>query len=158
MTGILVACLTLAKMAPVSAQITSAGVDDFPGFHAPADPRWKRIAVEDVNAAYQLLEDNHPGAAAEMHDTTFVRHLKEAHARALARAGRVDSYQGYLAVLAGFATEMGDKHIWSRPTFVVNMPRWPGLVISKRGNAWIVSDAEPSEASRGRFAKFWQTA
>lgn len=147
MTGVLVACLALSRTAPVSAQILSAGVDDLPGFHAPTDPRWKPITVEDVNAAYQLLNDNHPGAAAEMHDTTFVRRLGEAHTRALERAGMVDSYQGYLAVLAGFATEMGDKHIWSRPTFVVNMPRWPELMISKRGNAWIVTDAEPSQSA-----------
>jgi hypothetical protein len=139
--------LPLAGVGSAYAQILSAGVDDSPGFHAPADERWRPIAAKDVDAAYQLLHDNHPGAAGEMHDNTFAHRLEEAHTRALERAGTVDSYQGYAAVLAGFATEMGDKHIWSRPTFVVNMPRWPGFLISKRGDAWIVTDTEPSQVA-----------
>jgi hypothetical protein len=137
--------LVCAAVAPVSGQILSAGVDDAPGFHAPADSRWKAITVQDVNAAYQLLYENHPGAAPAARDDSFIQRLQQGHARALERARTVDSYEGYSAVLAGFATGMGDKHIWSRPTFVVNMPKWPGLIISKRGNAWIVSDTEPAQ-------------
>jgi hypothetical protein len=145
--GLLAACLALAGALPVCAQILSAGVDDGGGFQAPPDGRWKPITTGDVNAAYQLLRDNHPGAATEAHDPGFIRRLDEAHAQALERARNVNSYQGYLAVLAGFATAMGDKHIWSRPTFVVNLPRWPGMIISKRGNAWIVSDTEPAQSA-----------
>lgn len=141
------ALLTLSGMVPAFAQILSAGVDDSAGFHAPADPRWKRMTLADVDAAYRLLHDNHPGAAIEAHDATFVRRLGEAQAQALKRARTVESYQGYLAVLAGFATAMGDKHIWSRPTFVVNLPRWAGMVVSKRGHAWIVTDAEPAQSA-----------
>jgi hypothetical protein len=33
------------------------------GFHPPADPRWSPIAVQDVEAAHRLLQDNHPAAA-----------------------------------------------------------------------------------------------
>lgn len=126
------------------AQIPSVGVDDF---KAPADPRWSRIAREDVDAAYQLLRDNHPGAAPELRDSSFQQRLSAAHTQALKRAGEVSSYQGYLFALAGFATDMGDKHIWSRPTFVVNLPRWPGFIVSKRGDAWIVTDAEMDQSA-----------
>ena len=140
-TGVLV---LPAAMAPVRAQIPSDAIERF---QPPADPRWKSTVVEDLNAAYQLLHDNHPGATAEVHDADFVRDLADARARALDRVKTVSSYQGYLAVLAGFATDMGDKHIWSRPTFVVNLPRWPQMLVSKRGDVWVVTDTEPSQAS-----------
>ena len=128
-------------------QIPSSGVDEF---HAPADPRWGQTTRGDVEAAYKLLRDNHPGGAAELHDLAFQERLNNAHNVALGRARTVVSYQGYAAVLAGFAAGMGDKHIWSRPTFVVNVPRWAGILVSKRGNSWLVSDTdEPRAVLRG---------
>jgi hypothetical protein len=137
---ILAAALAMTVAArPAFAQIPSFGID---AFQAPADPRWSPITVQDVEAAYRLLRDNHPGAAPELHDLAFQQRLNNAHTLALKRAGTVSSYQGYLFVLAGFATDMGDKHIWSRPTFVVNLPRWAGIIVSKRGDAWIVTDTE----------------
>jgi hypothetical protein len=129
---------------PAQAQIPFGGVDDF---HAPADPRWGQIARDDVEAAYKLLRDNHPGGSPELHDLAFQERLKSAHSLALARAHGVVSLQGYAAVLAGFATGMGDKHIWSRPTFVLNVPRWSGIIPSKRGNSWIVRDTDESRAA-----------
>lgn len=126
------------------AQILSWGVDTF---QAPADLHWGPVTVQDVEAAYRLLRDNHPGAAPELHDLAFQNRLKLAHELALKRARTVTSYQGYCAVLAGFATAMGDKHIWSRPTFVVNIPSWPNFIVSKRGDAWIVSDADPAQSA-----------
>lgn len=129
---------------PAAAQIPSWGVDEF---HAPADPRWGEITRTDVEAAYKLLRDNHPGGAAELHDLAFQGRLNGAHGFALERARTVVSYQGYAAVLAGFASGMGDKHIWSRPTFVVNVPRWAGIIPSKRGKDWIVTDTDQSRAA-----------
>jgi Peptidase family S41 len=126
------------------AQIPSYGVDDF---KAPADTRWSATTIQDVEAAFRLLRDNHPGAAPELHDIEFQQRLKNAYTQALKRARTVDSYHGYLFVLAGFATDMGDKHIWSRPTFVVNLPRWAGIIVSKRGDAWIVTDTEPGQST-----------
>ena len=143
--AILAAFLATAVAVPAAfAQIPSWGVDTF---QAPADPRWGPIATQDVEAAYRLLLDNHPGAAPELHDLQFQERLKNAHALALKRARTVSSYQGYLFVLAGFATDMGDKHIWSRPTFVVNLPRWAGIIVSKRGDAWVVTDTEGDQSA-----------
>jgi len=129
---------------PASAQIPSLGVTTF---QAPPDPRWREITAGDVEAAYRLLRDNDPGASPELHDLVFQRRLEDGHRTALERAGAVTSYQGYLAVLAGFANAMGDKHIWSRPTFVVNLPLWVGIIVSKHGDDWIVTDTEPPQAS-----------
>lgn len=141
---LVVICAMLGSIAPATAQIPSWGVDDF---HAPPDSRWSEITRTDVEAAYKLLRDNHPGGAAELHDIAFQQRLDNAHALALERARKVESYQGYSAVLAGFATGMGDKHIWSRPTLLVNLPRWAGIIPSKRGNAWILSATDDSRAA-----------
>ena len=137
-------CAMLCINSPGTAQIRSWGVDEF---HAPPDPRWGEITRTDVEAAYKLLRDNHPGGAAELHDLAFQGRLNSAHGLALERARTVVSYQGYAAVLAGFASGMGDKHIWSRPTFVVNVPRWAGIIPSKRGKDWIVTDTDESRAA-----------
>jgi hypothetical protein len=139
-----VVCAILCINSPAAAQIPSWGVDEF---HAPADPRWGEITRADVEAAYKLLRDNHPGGAEDLHDLAFQERLNNAHHAALDRASTVASYQGYAAVLAGFAAGMGDKHIWSRPTLATNLPRWTGIVPSKRGNDWIVTDTDESRAS-----------
>ncbi len=142
---IFAAVLASELAAPAAfAQIPSWGVDIF---QAPADPRWSPIAVQDVEAAYRLLRDNHPGAAPELHDLAFQQRLEGAHALALRRAHTVTSYQGYLFTLAGFATDIGDKHIWSRPTLVVNLPRWAGIIVSKRGAAWTVTDTQGDQSA-----------
>src|SRR3984885_5437880 len=141
---ILATVLASALTAPAAfAQIPGWNIDSF---QAPADPRWSPIAVRDVEAAFRLLRDNHPGAAPELHDLEFQQRLKNAHTLALKRAGAVTSYQGDLFVLAGFATGMGDKQIWSRPTFVVNLPRWAGIIVSKRGDTWIVTDTDSDQS------------
>jgi hypothetical protein len=98
---ILAAALAMTVAARAAfGQIPSWGID---AFQAPADPRWSPITVQDVEAAYRLLRDNHPGAAPELHDLAFQQRLNNAHTLALKRAGTVSSYQGYLFVLAGFA-------------------------------------------------------
>lgn len=141
---VLLVALVLWSLVPMGvAQIPAVAVDTF---QAPPDPHWSPIAVGDVKAAYRLLKDNHPGAATEFNDSEFVRRLDAAYTEALRRAAKVVSYQGYLATLAGFATVMGDKHIWSRPTFVVNLPRWPEFLVSKRGDNWVVTDTEQSQS------------
>jgi Peptidase family S41 len=126
-----------------SAQIPS---HNFASFRAPPDTRWRTITLGDVEAAYRLLRDNDPGASPELHDTQFVQRLESAHRMAQSRAQSVNSYPGYLAVMAAFATAMGDKHIRSRPIFVMNLPRWPGFIVSKRGDDWKITDTDPSQA------------
>ena len=53
--------LLIAAAGQTAAQIPSWSVDTF---HAPPDPRWALITTRDADAAYALLRDNHPGAAA----------------------------------------------------------------------------------------------
>ena len=103
---------------------------------------WRASALEDVEAAYRMLRDDHPGAAPEVGDRQFQTTLEEAHARAAREASQVDSFAGYAAVLARFANAFGDKHVRSRPVLEVARPEWAGLIVSRRGSHWIVADAE----------------
>jgi hypothetical protein len=64
------------------------------------------VTTQDVQAAYQLLRDNHSGAAIELHDLAFQKRLADVHELALKRADTGTSYGGYIATLTGFATDM----------------------------------------------------
>jgi hypothetical protein len=81
--GTLVVAFAIAIAPTAFAQIPSWGVDTF---EAPADPRWSATAAQDVEAAFRLLRDNHPGAAPELDDLEFQQRLKSAHILALKRA------------------------------------------------------------------------
>jgi len=133
-----------APATPAFAQVPSVGVENF---KAPPDPSWRARALQDVEAAYRFLQENHPGAAPELHDRAFIARLEAARATAMQRAKSVESAQGYNAVLAGLATDMGDKHIWSRPTLVVNLPYWTGAVIGKQGDSWFVVASDQAEGT-----------
>jgi hypothetical protein len=103
---------------------------------------WRAATETDVAAAYALIEENHPGVLAEVGDSAFRRALEEGHAAAVARTPAVTTFEGYTATLAAFADALKDKHIWSRPTYVVARPEWAGILLSKRGDRWIVADEE----------------
>jgi len=105
---------------------------------------WRAAAEADVDAAYALIRDNHPGMVPELGDLAFRQSVAAAYARARAQAPAVASYEGYAATLAAFADALGDKHIWSRPNFVTGRPAWAGILMSKRGDHWIVADEEAS--------------
>lgn len=142
--------VSAAAAIPALAQIPSWNVDDF---KAPADPEWRERTARDVGAAYRFLKENHPGAVPELHDAIFVNNLEASRALAAERAKAVTSIQGYNAVLAGFATGLEDKHIWSRPTFVTNVLYWTGGVIGKRGDDWVVVASDGTSASPPQGAR-----
>ena len=95
---------------------------------------WQALTRIDVQAAYRLLEDNHPGALPQTGDTAFRTALRSAHVLALKRAAVVRGYPGYVATLAGFADSMGDGHIQSDPLFKPVVLKWAGIIAARRGN------------------------
>ena len=103
---------------------------------------WRGLTRVDVDAAYQILLEDHPGSVEAIGDADFRRRLEAAHAAALERSARVVSPAGYFATLAAFATAMGDKHIWSRPLLTAANLDWAGLVMARRGAEWIVADED----------------
>jgi hypothetical protein len=110
---------------------------------ASADPPpatdWHAAARLDLEAAYHLVKDNHPGAVPALGDTAFMARLEASYARASAMADKVTSYAGYAATLRAFMNGLGDKHLWWRPD---NPPpgryQWPGLMVARRGGGWTV--------------------
>jgi Peptidase family S41 len=121
-----------------------------PAFAAPAPSTlateaaryWRDATTADVAAAYALLRDNHPGMVVEVGDEAFRKAVEAAHVTAASRASTVSSFEGYAATLAGFSTALGDEHISSRPVLEVVRPEWAGLLLSKRGEHWVVADVD----------------
>jgi hypothetical protein len=101
---------------------------------------WRTLTLMDVEAAHRMLAEDHPGAAKEVGDEKFQRSLASAYAKAKERAGKVTSYDGYVATMAGLSVGLGDKHIWSRPLYSLDRPEWPGIILARRGRDFVVAD------------------
>ncbi|NEX92016.1 S41 family peptidase [Caulobacter sp. 17J65-9] len=113
-----------------------------------AAAHWRALTEIDLDAAFRLIRDNHPGAAPELGDEAFQTGLAHARETALARAAEVQGYTGYAAVMNGFATDLGDKHIWARQSLRPASYAWTGIVVARRGGAWRVAvDARPEKAA-----------
>ncbi len=108
--------------------------------------QWQALTQRDVEAAYDLLENNHPGALAVTGDRAFVAHLKAAHELALERAATVTDFPGYLATLGGFADAMGDGHIRDVALYAPKLYQWPGFVAARRGASWVVAKEDRAVA------------
>ena len=103
---------------------------------------WRSWTERDLDAAHALVRDNHPGAAREVGDVAFQKALEDGYALAKTRAATVTTFEGYQAVLAAYAWGFGDKHVWSHPVLSLAWPDWTGLIVSKQGDDWIVSDED----------------
>lgn len=99
---------------------------------------WQEMTRIDIDAAHRILSEDHPGSAPEADDRDFQRRLSEAYALAKERAASTQSLDGYRATLRGFATMMGDKHIWSNMRVAARTVNWPGFLVSRRGGDWVV--------------------
>ncbi|HEY3813912.1 MAG TPA: S41 family peptidase [Caulobacteraceae bacterium] len=103
---------------------------------------WRTWTQRDVDAAFTLVHDNHPGATVEVGDVEFQKALKDGYALAKQRAATVSTYDGYVATLAAFAWGFGDKHVWSKPLYTIAFPDWAGLIVSKQGDDWVITDQD----------------
>lgn len=110
----------------------------------PSADAWQALTRNDLEAAYALINENHPATVPEAHDTAFVATLRAAHERAIAHAAAVSSFEGYRAVLAEFALALGDGHLWSRPLLEPREVRWAGIVAARRGATWVVAAGDPA--------------
>lgn len=106
---------------------------------------WRALARGDVETAYRLLLNNHPAAVPALGDTRFQQSLRHNYRIALARAGQLTDYDGYAATMLAFANGMKDEHIWSRSRYGPSTVRWPGMIVSKKGSRWIITDTDPAE-------------
>lgn len=117
---------------------------------SPRTPQaWAAAAVRDVDAAYDLYVQNHPGMLNE-HDPGFRARLEVARHRGLKLAAQVNDRAGLAATLDAFSAELRDGHaiVFADPTSAPGA-RWPGFVPAWRGNALFVFASEIPELKPG---------
>lgn len=131
-----------AALAGALLLLSSAEVANSGSTPSSAVEEWRSLTRMDVEAAYALLEENHPGALPEVGDMEFLSALAAGHAKALARATTVTNLEAYTATMGEFAAAMGDGHIRLRPRFLPRMLQWAGIVATKRGSNWLVANED----------------
>jgi hypothetical protein len=110
---------------------------------------WSAVAARDVNAAYDLFAQNHPGMFNKL-DPGFPERLKMARRRGLELAAHADDEAGLEVSLEVFSAELRDGHAaaFANPPSRPEM-RWPGFVSAWRGNALFVFASEIPEITSG---------
>lgn len=106
---------------------------------------WQNLTRNDVEAAYRLLHDDHPGAAPEAGDPGFVSRLERAHTKALERLSQVTNLDGYIWLMGEFANGLGDGHVRSTPRYLPRTVYWAGLIMAKHGADWTVALSEGAD-------------
>ncbi|MDC8771451.1 S41 family peptidase [Roseateles albus] len=115
----------------------------------PSPPKtaaaWQRAAVQDINTAYRITLDNHPGAQ-DPANPGFKKNLAQARRQGLALAAKVGNSAGYVAAMQRFNVGIHDGHAGVFTTLdeksVAPPERWPGFVTVWRGDALYVYAAQ----------------
>jgi hypothetical protein len=117
----------------------------------PSTPEnWSTAAKRDVEAAYRIFVDNHPGMF-NQDDPGFQARLREARDRGLKLGARVRDGAGYAAALQAFSAGLRDGHAQvgaSLPAGATKQ-RWPGFVAVWRADRLRVFGSSVSDAPVG---------
>lgn len=111
-------------------------------FDPQAAVNWRAVTLSDVEAAYRLTADNHPGAHEAVADAAFRSRLEEAAGVARVRAEEVTNADGHRAVLGAFGVALGDDHIRYQGETATKW-RWSGVLVRQQGASWRVALDEP---------------
>lgn len=76
---------------------------------------WACVTATDVETAYQLLVENHPGAVAALGDVEFREHLEQARAQALSAATGSVGASDHNRIMTAFAAALDDPHLYWQP-------------------------------------------
>lgn len=138
--GVVLVSLTLALVGPA----TAATATEASAAAKPAAPKtaaaWQRAAIQDINAAWRITLDNHPGTY-DPANPGFRKQLDQARRQGLAMAAKVRNSAGYVAAIQSFNVGLGDGHAGAYATLdagVTPQGRWPGFVTVWRGDALYV--------------------
>jgi len=110
--------------------------------------QWRSITERDIEAAYSITAQNHPGMF-DVNNPTFPGLLKQAKAEALALLSQASGPQVHVAAIARFSTVLQDGHAGAFSS--VNRParRWSGFSAVWRGDALKVYYSETENISKG---------
>lgn len=109
---------------------------------SPQPNGWAMLARQDVTAAHRLLIANHPGFAPIVGDDGLRSRERIAYRLALRRVPQVRSLGGYRAVLDRYLAAMQDGHIAAYPLARPTRVRWPGFLVTMRGERWAVARSD----------------
>lgn len=149
----LLAATALALAALSSADATAANAR--PAAPAPAQPptlsadEWKQAALGDIEAAYLVTLDDHPGVV-DPANPVFAENLEKAREGALALAAQVRDGAGYAAALQHFNGLIRDGRAGIVLKDVPTVPlRWPGFISAWRGDNMFVTATTPGGPAVG---------
>ena len=115
----------------------------------PTTPeQWRSITERDINAAYSITAQNHPGMF-DSNNPTFPDLLKQAKAEALALSSQASGPQAHVASIARFSTVLQDGHAGAFSSVDRPARRWPGFRAVWRGDALKVYYSETNNISKG---------
>lgn len=107
--------------------------------------QWQHAAIDDIEAAYRITLENHPGAV-DPANPAFLKNLAIAKSQALALATKVVNGGGYVAAVSRFNVLIHDGHagIASALGPAETVPvRWPAFITVWRTEGLYVGFAEP---------------
>lgn len=111
---------------------------------------WSQAARRDVETAYRLFVDNHPGMF-NTEDPGFAERLRRARRRGLQLASGAKDAAGFSATLDGFSAVLRDGHAQAFATLPseAEARRWPGFLVAWRGDRLLVSASAVSTVPVG---------
>lgn len=132
---------------------TSSFIVSFMGFANTAvspqtDEQWRTVIENDIQAAYNITAQNHPGMF-DVNNPTFPDLLKKAKAEALTLSTQASGPQVHVAAIARFSTVLQDGHAGAFSSVGRPARRWPGFSAVWRGDALKVYYSEASNISKG---------
>ena len=115
----------------------------------PTTPeQWRSITERDINAAYSITAQNHPGMF-DSNNPTFPDLLNQAKAEALTLSAQASGPQAHVAAIARFSTILQDGHAGAFSSVDRPARRWPGFRAVWRGDALKVYYSETKNISKG---------
>nr|WP_241232314.1 hypothetical protein [Pseudoalteromonas sp. Xi13] len=115
----------------------------------PTTPeQWRSITERDIEAAYSITAQNHPGMF-DVNNPTFPDLLKKAKAEALKLSAQASGPQVHATAISRFSTVLQDGHAGAFSSVDRPARRWPGFRTVWRGDALKVYYSENKNISKG---------
>jgi hypothetical protein len=108
---------------------------------------WVNIALADIDAIYQLIEENHPGPVDEQ-NPAYRKSMESNYQKARDLAEDVENYNGYYFSVKYFVDSFNDGHISLRDTVAKKRYSWPGFAVVLVGKEFLVQHAEASPGEK----------
>jgi hypothetical protein len=103
---------------------------------------WVELTKRDLAAIRTTILENHPGPVDSL-NPGYRTWLEDGYARASTMADSVRSLDGAIAVLSFYTAGFQDGHLGWNPSYTRTSLVWPGIVVAKRGDRYLVHHVAP---------------